>query len=119
MEKSIRTSPTVRAMGPREERPAASTISHGTRSGDGRSPTTPQHEAGMRIEPPMSVPIATVAIPAATATALPPLEPPGVVPARHGLLVAGKIALVIPTAAASSGRFVLPRIAAPAARARP
>src|SRR5258708_187518 len=100
------------------DRPAGSTISEGTRSGEGRRPTTPQQEAGMRIDPPMSVPIATVAIPAATATALPPLEPPGVMPARHGLLVAGKIALVVPTAAASSGRLVLPSTAAPAARAR-
>src|SRR5260370_25432480 len=65
----------------------------------------------------MSVPIATVAIPAATAAALPPLEPPGVTPARHGLLVAGKMALVVPTDAASSGRLVFPRMAAPAVRA--
>jgi len=99
--------------------PAGSAASTGIRSGDGRRPTTPQQEAGMRIDPPISVPIETVAMPAPTATALPPLEPPGVMPARHGLLVAGKIALVVPTAAASSGRLVLPRMAAPAARARP
>src|SRR5260370_11287540 len=72
----------------------------------------------MRIETHMSVPIATVSIPVATAAALPPLDPPGVTPVRQGLLVAGKMALVVPTAAASSGRLVLPRIAAPAARAR-
>src|SRR5216684_163141 len=82
------------------ESPSGSTLADGTRSGEGRRPTTPQHEAGMRSDPPMSVPIATVAIPAATAAALPPREPPGVIPVRHGLLVAGKMALVVPTAAA-------------------
>src|SRR6202163_1085823 len=105
-ENSSLTSATVRPSGAITESPAGSTLSLVTRSGDGRRPTTPQQEAGMRIEPPMSVPIATVAIPAATAAALPPLEPPGVIPARQGLLVAGKIALVVPTAAASSGRVV-------------
>ena len=88
------------------------------RSGVGRSPTTPQHDAGMRTEPPMSSPSATVAMPAATAAALPPLDPPGVMPSRHGLLVAGKRVLVVPIAAASSGRLVFPRTAIPALRAR-
>src|ERR1700694_2118846 len=117
-ENSCLTSATLRPSGEITDRPAGSTLALGTRSGEGRKPTTPQQDAGMRIEPPMSVPMATVAIPAATAAALPPLDPPGVMPARHGLLVAGKIALVVPTAAASSGRLVLPRMAAPAARAR-
>src|SRR5258708_25652463 len=113
------TSATERPSGAMTDRPAGSTISDGTRSGDGRRPTMPQQEAGMRIEPPMSVPIPTVAIPAQTAAALPPLEPPGVMPDRQGLFVAGKVALVGPTPAASSGRLVLPRMAAPAALARP
>ena len=72
----------------------------------------------MRTEPPMSSPSATVAMPAATAAALPPLEPPGVMPCRQGLWVGGNRVLVVPIAAASSGRLVLPRIAIPAARAR-
>src|SRR5207302_6842237 len=100
------TSATDRPSSPTTERPAGSTNLLGTLSGDGRRPTIPQHEAGMRIDPPMSVPIPTVAMPAATAAALPPLEPPGVMPSLQGLLVAGKMALVVPTAAASSGRFV-------------
>src|SRR3982074_658385 len=112
------TSATVRPMGPTTDSPAGPPRPRAPRSGEGRRPTTPQHDAGMRIEPPMSVPIATAAIPAATAAALPPLDPPGVMPDRQGLLVFGKIAFVVPTAAASSGRLVLPRIAAPAARAR-
>src|ERR1700687_4074111 len=117
IENESRASATLRAIAPREERPAASISSHGTRSGDGRRPTTPQHEDGMRIEPPMSVPIAIVAMPAATAAALPPLDPPGVTPSRHGFWVAGKRVLTVPTEAASSGRLVLPRMAVPAALA--
>src|SRR5260370_773271 len=67
----------------------------------------------MRIDPPMSVPIPTVAIPAQTAAALPPLEPPGVMPARQGLFVAGKKALVVPPPAARSRQFGLPPPPAP------
>ena len=40
-------------------------------------PTTPHSAAGWRIEPPVSEPSASGAKPAATAAALPPLEPPG------------------------------------------
>ena len=37
----------------------------------------PQQAAGIRIEPPVSVPRVARAMPAATLTADPPLEPPG------------------------------------------
>jgi hypothetical protein len=40
-------------------------------------PTTPQSAAGWRIDPPVSDPSPIGANPAATATALPPDEPPG------------------------------------------
>src|SRR5713226_3381262 len=103
---------------PRDCRTVASTSSMGTRSGVGRSPTTPQHDAGMRIDPPVSPPSATVAMPAATAAPLQPLEPPGVMPWRHGFCVDPKSALAVPIDAASSGRLVLPRIAMPADLAR-
>src|SRR5690348_1364869 len=116
--KRNRASETERVMGPRDCRTVASTSSEGTRSGVGRRPTTPQHDAGIRIEPPVSPPRANVHIPAATAAPLPPLEPPGVTPSRHGLLVGGNRVLVVPMDAANSGRFVLPRIAMPASRAR-
>src|SRR5262249_19528942 len=43
----------------------------------GLRPTIPHMLAGNRIEPPMSLPCATGARPAATAAAEPPLEPPG------------------------------------------
>src|SRR5262249_34133831 len=43
----------------------------------GLKPATPQREAGIRTEPPVSVPIAATQRPAATLVAAPPLEPPG------------------------------------------
>ena len=43
----------------------------------GFSPTRPQQAAGTRIEPPASVAWAIATIPAATAAAAPPEEPPG------------------------------------------
>ena len=52
--------------GPRETRPRV-----------GLSPTSPQQAAGMRIEPPPSLPCAIGTMPAATAAAAPPEEPPG------------------------------------------
>src|SRR6516165_8326338 len=53
----------------------------------GLSPTSPHIDDGMRIEPPMSLPCATATIPAATAAADPPLEPPGERLRSHGLRV--------------------------------
>src|SRR3981081_3922799 len=45
----------------------------------------PHSAAGWRMEPPVSVPSAHGARPAATAAALPPEEPPGTRPRSHGL----------------------------------
>jgi hypothetical protein len=42
---------------------------------------------GMRIEPPLSVPVASVVVPAANAAAVPPEEPPGVFFGFQGLRV--------------------------------
>ena len=53
----------------------------------GLSPTSPHIDDGMRIEPPMSLPCATATMPAATAAADPPLEPPGERLRSHGLYV--------------------------------
>jgi hypothetical protein len=50
-------------------------------------PTTPQHAAGWRIEPPVSLPSAAGTMPAATAAADPPDEPPAMRAASHGLRV--------------------------------
>jgi hypothetical protein len=47
----------------------------------------PHSAAGWRMEPPVSVPIAQGALPAATAAAEPPDEPPGTRVVSHGLSV--------------------------------
>jgi hypothetical protein len=44
---------------------------------EGFRPTTPQNAAGMRTDPIVSLPMAKMQWCAATATADPPLEPPG------------------------------------------
>ena len=49
----------------------------GTRPNCGLMPTVPVKAAGMRIEPPPSVPTASAPMPAATDAAAPPDEPPG------------------------------------------
>ncbi len=53
-------------------------------------PTSPQHAAGMRIDPPPSLACANGIMPAATAAAEPPDEPPGVRVRSHGLCVGPK-----------------------------
>ena len=50
----------------------------GTRPGEGRMPTTLQNAAGLRREPPRSLPSASAVMPVASATAAPPLLPPQV-----------------------------------------
>ena len=57
----------------------------GTRPGDGRRPTTLQKLAGLRSEPPMSLPSAIGSIPVASATAAPPLLPPQVLVRSYGI----------------------------------
>ena len=58
------------------------------------SPATPQHAAGMRIEPPVSEPKATSASPLATATADPLDEPPGTRAGSSGLTGVPNAALI-------------------------
>jgi hypothetical protein len=53
-------------------------LGFGTRPIDGLKPTTLQNAAGLRSEPPVSEPLATGAIPQASATAAPPEDPPQV-----------------------------------------
>ncbi len=74
----------------------------------------PQNEAGMRIEPPPSVPTASGARPAATAAPAPPDEPPGVSSAFHGLRVMPPRGLSVTPLCPSSGVVVLPIRIAPA-----
>src|SRR3954447_1271684 len=48
----------------------------GTRPYGGLKPTTPFHPAGIRIEPPMSEPVASVELPDESDAPVPPDEPP-------------------------------------------
>ena len=84
----------------------------------GFAPTTPHRAAGWRIEPPVSEPSAAEAKPAATAAALPPLDPPGTRPRSCGLRVEPKAEFSVELPMANSSRFVLPITTAPASRTR-
>ncbi len=70
----------------------------------------------MRIEPPASVPTASGQIPASTATALPPLLPPGVRSRFHGLRVIPLKGESVNGFQPNSGVVVLPNSTAPCAR---
>src|SRR5581483_1359891 len=72
----------------------------------------------MRIEPPPSEAPAIGTMPAATAAAAPPEEPPGERPVSHGLRVAPHSAVSVMPLSANSGVAVLPKITRPAPRKR-
>src|SRR5499426_2496355 len=80
----------------------------------GLSPNSPQQLAGIRIDPPPSVACAIGTIPAATAAAEPPLEPPAVCSRLHGLRVGPKRRGSVDGARPISGVLVLPKITRPA-----
>src|ERR1019366_7261254 len=84
----------------------------------GFSPTIPQRAAGWRIEPPVSVPSAHGARPAATAAALPPEEPPGTRSGSHGLRTAPNAEFSFEEPIANSSWLVFPRSLAPASLRR-
>ncbi len=117
---SAAASRTVRAIGPDVPSPSAPDPygAGETRPRDGLSPNRPQQEAGMRIEPPPSLPCATGQSPAAVAAAAPPLEPPAVRVVSQGFRQApfssDSVCAIVP----SSGVFVLPRTTNPASRMR-
>lgn len=90
----------------------------GTTPGVGRSPTTPQKEAGLRSDPPMSLPSAMGVSRAASAAAAPPLEPPTERSRRYGLRVGPKTRFTVLDPAANSGTLVLPMSTAPACMIR-
>ena len=78
-------------------------------------PKTPAHDAGMRIEPPPSVPTCSGPSPAAAAAEAPPLEPPGVRSRFHGFRVIPKTRLWVAPIQPKVGVFVLPSMMPPAA----
>ncbi len=69
----------------------------------------------MRVEPPPSLACATGTMPAATAAAEPPLEPPGVLVVSHGLRVAPNRAVSVTGRIPYSGSVVEPTTTKPAA----
>jgi hypothetical protein len=85
----------------------------GLRARVGLRPKIPQQEAGMRIDPPPSLACAMGTMPAATAAAEPPLEPPGVCVRRQGLRVGPKRRGSVDGARPISGVLVLPKITRP------
>ena len=76
-------------------------------------PTTPQAEAGILIEPPISLPVAKVVQPEANVAALPPLDPPGVMSKFHGFLVTPLTSEWQKDVRENSGFVVRPCIIAP------
>jgi hypothetical protein len=78
----------------------------------------PQSAAGPRIEPPVSVPMASGASHAATAAADPPDEPPGTLARSHGLWLAPNAEFSVEEPMANSSMLVLPRMIAPARLSR-
>ena len=78
------------------------------------SPTMPLAAAGMRVEPPPSVAMPIGPMPAATATAAPPLEPPDVRSALQALRVRPNSGASVSALWPNSGVVVLPNRMAPA-----
>src|SRR6266550_3684438 len=87
-----------------------------TRPRLGLRPKTPQHDAGMRIEPAPSPALAAGTMPAATAAADPPDDPPTVRPRSQGLSVGPKRTGSVVEWLPNSGVFVRPTMTRPAAR---
>jgi hypothetical protein len=77
-------------------------------------PKTPQHEAGMRMDPPPSPPEAIGTILLATAAADPPLDPPGVWSVFQGLRVGPCNSGSVYPNSPNSGVLVFPRTTSPA-----
>ena len=80
------------------------------------SPTTPQHAAGMRTDPPVSEPRVMSASPSATAATDPDNDPPGTRPGSAGFGGVPNHGLMPLVPNASSWRFVLPTSRPPACR---
>ena len=70
------------------------------------------------MEPPPSDPVASGTMPAASAAADPPDEPPGPLDGSNGFLEGPKRALVVFPIQPNSGVLVLPTTMQPAARSR-
>src|SRR4051812_9337442 len=78
----------------------------------------PQSAAGWRTEPPVSDPRASGVMAAATATADPPLHPPGIRSGAQGLRVGPNAEFSVEEPIANSSQLVFPTTTAPAASSR-
>src|SRR6476646_4512655 len=85
-----------------------------TRPYVGVTPTTPQNEAGCRIDPPVSEPREATAVPCATTAADPPLDPPGTRSGATGLRTGPNAEFSFDDPIANSSQLVFPRITPPA-----
>jgi hypothetical protein len=81
-------------------------VNSGARPGEGLNPVIPQNEAGSLFEPPISDPVASIAVPAASAAAEPPLDPPGAYARCHGLRVTPHSLVQVTGAQQNSGVVV-------------
>jgi hypothetical protein len=84
----------------------------------GFSPKSPQQDAGMRIDPPPSLAWAAGTIPAATAAAAPPEDPPAECVVRQGLRVGPNSTDSVDVVMPNSGDADLPKSTSPAFRYR-
>ena len=119
-ENSKLVSATVFAIGPAVTRRPyqAKPRLKGVRPIEGRRPTTLQKLAGLRSDPPMSLPSARGSISVASATAAPPLLPPAVLVGSYGFKVAPNTALKVFEPKPNSGMLLWPIKIAPALRMR-
>ncbi|MFK4385606.1 hypothetical protein ABIA40_005014 [Bradyrhizobium sp. USDA 223] len=90
----------------------------GTKPLVGLNPTAPDSEAGIRIEPPVSLPMAMSAMPPIADTTAPAEEPPGMRVRSRGLAGIPSCGFVPNAEKANSVICVLPMTMAPAARNR-
>ena len=84
----------------------------------GLIPAIPQKQAGIRIEPPVSLPSASGTIPVASAAAEPPLDPPGTRSEFQGFSVLPSLAFWVVIPQPNSWERVAPTTIAPAFRHR-
>ena len=99
-------------------RPSQSPGPTGMRERVAFRPTIPHSDAGIRIDPPPSVPWAIGSARAATRAAAPPLEPPTLRSRSHGLHVGPWTIGSVVALKANSGARVRPMTRKPAARIR-
>src|SRR5690554_3576348 len=91
---------------------------YGTRPYVGLCPTMPQNDAGMRMDPAWSAPMAMSTAWAATNAALPLLDPPVVWPGARGLSTGPVLAVALLVAKHRYSQTDLPAISAPASSMR-